>query len=100
MAQWVKGLALSLLWDWLLLWHRIGPGSHSFCMPPVRPETPHRSQAQRMCSPVAWVWSTHCVLGTGLGAEHFECGSCPRDPGVGLMSLCTLPPQLVAVTLH
>ena len=32
-AQQVKDLALSLLWFWLLLWHRFDPWLGNFCRP-------------------------------------------------------------------
>ena len=32
----LKGLALSLLWLWLLLWHEFDPWSENFCMPWAR----------------------------------------------------------------
>ena len=32
MAQWVKDLALKLLWLWLLLWNRFGPWPGNFHM--------------------------------------------------------------------
>ena len=35
-AQWVKGLVLSLLWLWLLLWHKFDPWLGKFCMPWVQ----------------------------------------------------------------
>ena len=38
MAQWVKDLALSLLWLWLQLWHRFDPRPGNFCMPWVWPQ--------------------------------------------------------------
>ena len=31
-AQWVKDLALSLLWLWLLLWHKFSPWPGNFHM--------------------------------------------------------------------
>ena len=36
-VQWVKGLALSLLWLRSLLWHGFNPWSGNFCMPWVCP---------------------------------------------------------------
>ena len=38
MAQWVKALALSLLWLWLLLWLGFDPWPGKFCMLQVQPE--------------------------------------------------------------
>jgi len=32
-TQWVKDLALSLLWLWLELWHGFDPWARNFCMP-------------------------------------------------------------------
>ena len=36
-TQQVEDLALSLLWVWLLLWHRFNPWTRNFQMPQVRP---------------------------------------------------------------
>ena len=33
MAQWVKDLVLSLMWLWLLLWHRFNPCPGNLHMP-------------------------------------------------------------------
>ena len=36
--QWVKDLALSLPWLWLLLWHGLGPWPGNFHRPPAQPK--------------------------------------------------------------
>ena len=38
MAEQVKDLGLSVLWLWLLLWHRFDPWPGNFCMPQVQPK--------------------------------------------------------------
>ena len=38
MAQWIKDLALSLLWLWLQLWHGFGPWTGNFGMPQAQPK--------------------------------------------------------------
>ena len=47
-AQWVKDLALSLLWLWLQLWHRFHPWPGNFHLPQVWPEKILSSAAQRI----------------------------------------------------
>ena len=37
MAQWIKDLALSLLWSGSLLWRGLDPWSRTFCVPWARP---------------------------------------------------------------
>ena len=47
MAQWVKDLALSLLWLWLLLWLGFDPWPGNFHMLQVWPKNKRQKQKQK-----------------------------------------------------
>ena len=52
MAQWVKDLALSLLWHWLLQWHGFNPWPRNFHMPT------NAYEKSEEANPTAGAWVT------------------------------------------
>ena len=79
MPQQVKDLALSLLWLWLQLWHRLHPWPGNFHRPQTQPkkkkkEFPCGSLGLRSGIVTAVAWVTYCCgvgsisdLGTSIG---------------------------------